>query len=392
MNRTTLISAAIIITLIIAAVWVYLLFFGTPNNTNEVFTNLGFTPTTQPTTVVPSGNQTGSAPIGDLVDTNSQALNQLTTRPVAGFTTYTATSGPMARYVERGTGHVFDLNLTSGRENRVSPTTIPQVSRVVFSDDPDVFALQQNQTYQKPVTLATLADGQLLTNNVSANGENLDFRGGALRYTTLAGGDTVGYSVNTNTTEQTELFSFAFAELDVWWGDDTNPTYLATKPASNLATYVYQATDNSYERELPARTGLVGFSEDGNHIITYADNGLLISRSIDSGTEESFELPIVALGEKCIFDNLEATYLWCAAPFEPLAANHLNSWYKGVKQSNDALWLVNLNTQTAELVANPEDIAGRPLDIVKPALGTSNDTLFFIDRTDHTLWSLSLVD
>ena len=58
MNRALVITVGIVIIIIVLGVWVYLMLFGTPEKTGDVFTNLGFEISQQDTTIAPPQLQT----------------------------------------------------------------------------------------------------------------------------------------------------------------------------------------------------------------------------------------------------------------------------------------------------------------------------------------------
>src|SRR5690606_2151279 len=59
------------------------------------------------------------------------SLFKITEGPIAGATTYAVTNGTtteyFVRYAERNSGNVYDYSLSTGREVRVSNTTIPRI-------------------------------------------------------------------------------------------------------------------------------------------------------------------------------------------------------------------------------------------------------------------------
>ena len=133
MNKQVFIIIGSVIVLILLAVWVYLLFFGTADTADDVFANLGLNGEEDTTIVV--------APIVEeeqpLVNMERPKLRQLTTKPVAGFNEvqHTASSTPVLYYAEMGTGHIYTINLQSGEEVRISGTTIAQANEALFSHD-----------------------------------------------------------------------------------------------------------------------------------------------------------------------------------------------------------------------------------------------------------------
>ena len=93
--------------------------FGGDENTN---TN----PDTGTTTTEQNGEET-QAPV-DFV----QKLRKLSSEPVAGAGVLDVKAGTVVRYIEKATGHKFEVELFSPRQGRISNTTIPQVYDAVW--------------------------------------------------------------------------------------------------------------------------------------------------------------------------------------------------------------------------------------------------------------------
>jgi len=388
-KKVTFISIGIFILLFIASVWVYLMLFGAPDDTGEVFANLGFQPTTQPSTVIPP--IVDSRPIADLVDTNGGQLNQLTTRPVAGFTTYqtSSTSNPLVRYGQRGTGHLFDINLVTGEEERVTITTIPEISEMIWGSDTDRVAILTQQNYSTLLQVGTVANNGLQTITISSNASNIEFiDDNTLAYTEEQNGTTVGYQYNLTSNMASEQFRFSFSEVDVWWQE--NPPYILTKPAANLPTFAYQVEDDTVTRALAPRVGMRGFRGENYRVVLYPENNTVTSLAIPVDGSRVESLPVAAIEEKCAFDRFLSDFLWCAIPKAGGEEDFLEDWYKGVVVSNDYLMLLDINAGSAELIANPETLAGRPLDITHMDIDQVGNNLFFLNKTDRTLWRFDL--
>ena len=110
MKNPLLITIGLVLIVLVLGVWLYLLFFGTPDTADEVFSDLGFDIASQPVNVVapeiPAASDT-------FVDTAGEKLRQITTRPVAGFVSFFSSSTDLVRYAERGTGHIYELNIST---------------------------------------------------------------------------------------------------------------------------------------------------------------------------------------------------------------------------------------------------------------------------------------
>ncbi len=387
MNRPIIITAGIAILLVVLGVWVYLVFFGAPKSSGEVFTNLGFNLPSQGTTIQPPPN-TG-APIEDLIDTKTGSLRQLTTRPVAGFMATTTPEGEKIRYVERGTGHVYEIALKTGVENIISRTTIPQAAVAVFNTNATLVAVTSYQDYAKTTFVGSLKNGSLEGTQLEPGADNVSLDGTTAYYTIVRNNATVGYRHNLSSGVRNEVFTFAFTNLDVWWESQPADAYLVPKPAASLPGYVYAITSNRVAPLAVQGIGLSTLIENGRIVASSILGDTVVSRLYKADGSQT-SVPLTVLKEKCTFDAQNTNYLWCAAPAGDISGTTLFDWYMGVATLSDYLWLVNLESQTAALTAAPEKLVGRSLDIIDLAQSSTGTAVLFKNKFDQTLWLYDL--
>ena len=65
-------------------------------------------------------------------------------------------------------------------------------------------------------------------------------------------------------------------------------------------------------------------------------------------------------------------------------------WYQGITSFSDSVWMIDIETQTVKVLADPVNIAGEEIDLIKPVLSQDENYLFFINKKDSSLWSLRL--
>lgn len=386
MNRPLIITIGAAIILTILGVWLYLMLFGTPENGEEVFTNLGFSLTPQGTTITPPP---ASTPIENLVDTNTGSLRQLTTRPVAGFVSFVNEAGEaVVRYAERGTGYVYEINLASGSETIVSRTTVPQVAEAVFSTDGSHLTLTSYQGYTKTTRAGAIVEANFDSIDLEPGAENFHWKeAGILNYSVVQNGMSIGYEQNLETESRAEVFRFAFTSLRVVWnGDDA---YVIPRPGRGVSGTVYRISGSTVNPVTEGGTFFTAVAGEDNFLVSRV-NGSSYQTSFTRGTS-SVPMPLVALPEKCTGSSNNAAIFWCAAPIDNPTAADVENWYKGVSTFNDRLWLLNTSTQTAQLVASPEALLSRSLDITDLSTYPNSTFLLFKNRGDQTLWLYDLL-
>lgn len=392
-KKPLLITAGIVFILLVALVWVYLFLYGTPNSSNEVYSNLGFEIGNQPTTVTtPAQNLDQDFNQGPLTtintDTTTNPLQQLTSRPVAGFIIVETASSTVARYVERGTGFVYDINLSTGVETQISQTTIPRVAEATFNSDGTTLTMTSYTGYTRTVFAGSLTNKSFTYITLEPGAHSVAFSNtGNLLYAISNDGTTRGYSHNLDTASRREVFTFDFVNTDVSWGKGYDSIYLSTRPGGNLPGYVYTINETAVTPVLPPLPNLHTVITPEHTIATFGNGDSLSSVAVAAdGTENT--LPITVIPTKCVATPADNTGLWCAAPITIDSIGYLDDWNKGLVQNEDFIWYVDINRETASLRANPDRLRGRTLDIDKINIDTQGRYLLMRDRTDQTLWLL----
>ena len=231
MKKTIFITIGTLILLIVVGVWGYLFLYGAPKNSGEVFTNFGLGGNTNVSNINPDSTV-------DIQTTTSngarQKLKQLTTRPVAGATFIVGG----IRYVEQGTGHVYDIDLTSGAESLMNGTTLPQTADAVFVKDGSYVAITAYTPSGNKTILQKLEKDQ--GGNIPAGvalplGAREIYFGDStstLMYLLEESTGSSGYSYNLKKGTGTQVFKIALRDIHVLWGSTnyayTTPTSLST--------------------------------------------------------------------------------------------------------------------------------------------------------------------
>ena len=98
----------------------------TTNNNTEVNTNIDF-----------------QDPIDiDISNDSFSNVAQITQNAVVGFTFLPSTDGVVVRYMEKGTGHIYDFDVSTQNHERVSNKTMEDVEKVLWGKDGNEFIIQ----------------------------------------------------------------------------------------------------------------------------------------------------------------------------------------------------------------------------------------------------------
>lgn len=393
MKKVIIIILAVVLFLV-GAIWLYLLLFGAPESAEDFFADLGFSenpvvvePITQPITENPIVDQ----PL--INTTDPKALQQLTTRPVAGAIIIgTSTDNYVVRYVEQGVGHIFEINLSTGVENRISSKTHTRITDAIWSSDSRWVVFVADGTTNRSVTLydtSVLGEGtasSLQPIELAPDIQNISFseKDDTLYYTRSDAEGTLGYIYDVATNESLVGFSVPFRSVSILWGSGDQPV-VYNRPSELHPGYAYKISDtNNLQPLTSGGIGLTAFRTN-NTVVVNRLSGQLYKGGIVRTDATDTPTAIPLLPEKCAPAETENT-AWCAYPLDAFRGLMPNDWYKGKISLTDALWRVDLTTGTASLVENITQTTGQELDIVTVTTNSTKKWFTFKDKKTNYLW------
>ena len=390
MKKTYLIIGGVSAVLLLLAIWVYLLIYGTPKPVEQFFTDFSF-----------SGTADNTIPIAEIpietapqVDTTTAQLRQLTTRPVIGMGEYIDTTIEpkiaFIRYAEAGTGHVYSINITTGEETRLSNTTIPGASRAMFSPSGKYVAITAGYTNQPTVTIVTI--GNTLETNTSntLTQKIVDFSfsdSNELLYTEYSSSGQTGRVLNLETSAYRTIFTIPFQSATVIWSQNiSTPHYTYPKTSSKLPGYLYQLSDNNLKRLPVTGAGLSALANNEYLVSTRLVNNTPLSRSLNPKTGTGVALPIIADPDKCALSAINTEKMYCGNDQVEYGFEFPDDWHKGLRAFNDRLYEIDLKRGSATQLISPEATLGRTIDVIHMTISATGEMLYFVNKNDNTLW------
>lgn len=379
------IGLGLTIFLLLAGLWVYLLLFGAPASTNDLFVNLGFRE--------PTLERINEA-LQNTVEPSTQVslgaeLQQLTTRPVAGFVLVVSTTTNKIRYAEKGTGHIYEINLADGLETRISGNTIAKVTGAHFSKDGEGVALLSESGGLLRATLHIIGGG--VSNDLPPNIDNIHLTDSThVQYTKVSEDQTIAYNFDSDSGTTTELWNIPLTKIRVYWTDSR--TIIVNQVAPSLRGGVYELNGNHLLNLVEPHYALVAKADHSGLRVLYSyynlEEARQVSGVLDITTGVSKVLPIPTIPEKCDFNVRDTDRIWCAsAPYKTSAdRGFVTDWYKGVVTSEDALWESSLEYETSALTKDLALEAGFAIDVKNLTVSENGDHLLFTNKLNDTLW------
>ncbi len=394
MKQSTFIILGSLVILVLIGAWIYLLFSGTPKDPGQIFADLGFGGEEEGGVTVPPEPEVEEP----VVNMDRPRLRQLTTRPVIGFTeVYASTSEPIVvHYAEAGTGHVYAISLDSGKETRLSNTTVTGggASAASFSPRGDAVAIRShNDRRSSELTIGTFGeDGNLKTLPFAP--AVFDFKltsSSTLLYTSRMDLGLVAKEYNLTKGTEATVFTVPFYEATIIWGTSSRATHFAyPKPSYQLEGYLYSFSGGSMKRVPISGFGLTALPGATRSLYTTTQNYTPQSFTYNLATGNREPLSLMILPEKCTWSAQRSTIAWCGNELRQAEFGFPDTWYRGETSFKDSLWRIDLERGGAELLVNTLAESGREIDITNLAVGPSETALYFINKNDNTLWMYEL--
>lgn len=328
----------------------------------------------------------GGEPSETPLPPQGQILTQLATFPVLG-PRLNKEQNKVLFYKKEG-GDLFSSDFAGQNQEKISNLTVVgliEADRAPQGDRAALFYLD-GETKKAFLHIGTSTTGTLPENITSFSWAP---DGASLAYTTRRAALLELAVANNSGRNQKTIFSTPLLDAQMQW---VSPSRFSFQTApSGLAEgflFLYESARGSFTRVAGPLFGLMNlWSPDGERV--------LASHTDPGGDELQFAVrnalgavlftpPFQTLPEKCTWAN--ASVFYCASPgFIPASTVLPDEYLRGEFNSIDRLFRVDLTS---------EDVREAPLeksfDISELLLTKDESYLFFVNRTDGTLWSLKL--
>lgn len=298
---------------------------------------------------------------------------------------------PFIKYVEKSTGHVYQMNLSTKEIGKISNSTIPGVYETIFNNKADSIIYRYVSSGEEVITsfLATLGGKSSFLNSdilgVSLSPDKSKF------FSIIKNKNGVVGNVNSfEDTKIKQVFTSAFSEWLPQWVTEQS-IYLTTKPSYLVEGSVFNLNiaNGTLTKIFGGVTGLTTLTNrDGSFILFGAslDTGPKLN-IFDIQNHQSVDLGVYGLPEKCVWssDNIN---VYCAIPNTITGIQYPDSWYQGVTSFED--YFVKINTKTKDIVTIANSKNEVAIDGTNLLLSSKEDKLFFVNKKDYTLWQLDL--
>jgi hypothetical protein len=321
-------------------------------------------------------------------------LWQVNATPVAGAGFVNVGSTTLLRYVERSTGHVFDVNPMTGSVERRTNRLIPKVYEASVGEDDTVVARSINNDGQRETFVGTLGttteEGYTPLSGVDLGPDIRDIaltRDGIVFLADATDGGTRLIRSKIDGSDPVVVRSFAAGDFNLTILSDER-VILVEKAASGILGHAYDVGDTLTSLgRAPGLTLLARASSTATLI--GSDDGSL-SLSVRANKDATLlPLDIKTVAEKCVWLTSVSLTAYCAVPQTPPAPGFLTGWYRGTVHTTDSWYVVDAGAGTSEsfLEMSIDDA----IDVERP-LTDGGNFIAFINARDKSLWLLRIIE
>jgi len=334
-------------------------------------------------------------------------LRKISKEPVAGAVIYNVGTTSVVRFVEKGTGNVYEVNSSTTVIHRLTNTTIPKIVRALWLPNASGFLAQTLESESEIVETNFV---KLNKNTATSTNESL-----TPFSTTISKLPTSIKEISIKP-DGTKIFYYTALNSSSWFVsnvDGTGSSLVMTHPLTEWLpkwisgnTVIMQSKGSSettgfaYSFDISSKTlkkvgvEMVGLSvnpnTDGSMSLVSSGGSVPSLFVVDNKNITSKTLSTNTLAEKCVWLKDKNPTIYCAVPSQIPRGNYPDVWYKGLVSTGDFIEKIDTNNDISYNIANLSSLSDQKIDVVDISLSPDGSHLIFRNKIDGFLWMLRI--
>lgn len=325
-------------------------------------------------------------------------LWRVSTAPVAGAGFVSVGSTTVLRYVERSTGHVFDVDPVTGVVTRRTNRLIPKVYEASVGKGDTIVARTITDAGERETFVGNLGtttvDGftPLTGTDLGPSIRDIAFDAdGVVFLADAASGGSQLVRAKIDGSAPSILHTFAAGDFNLSLLNDGH-IILVEKPSSGMPGYAYAVGNGltSLARAVPGLT-LVARASSSTAVLIGSDNGSNLSLSVRPTLDAaSLTLDIDTIADKCVWMSGVSFTAYCAVPQEAPSPGFLTNWHRGTVHTSDSWHVIDGSAGTSDSFFEMESDAA--IDVERPTGDSGGNFIAFMNARDKSLWLLRIIE
>ncbi len=363
--------------------------------------------TNNSTTTNNTGNNSSTNP-NNFINQPIPRLRKISNEPVAGAVIWNVGSTSVVRFVERGTGNVYEVKSDSLVSERLTNTTIPKIIRSFWLPDGSGFLAQtllleseiietgfvKLNKNKASTTVEDLTPFYTTISKLPTNIKEITVKpdGAKIFYYTLNGSYSDWFVSNPDGTGSNPVMSHPLTGwLPKWIAGDT--VMMQTKSSSKSTDYWY-SFDVSKKILKRAGRGELGLStnpkNDGS--LTLASSGGFFTGLyvVNNNSASTTKISVGTWADKCVWLKAKSPSVYCAVPNQIQKGNYPDDWYKGLISTEDFIEKMDISNDIFYYIADLASLSGQKIDVTDMSLSPDETHLIFRNKIDGFLWLLRI--
>ncbi|MEK7461601.1 MAG: hypothetical protein AAB586_00825 [Patescibacteria group bacterium] len=329
-------------------------------------------------------------------------LFRISNVPIAGMVIFKKSGATIVRYVDRATGHIYDIDLMTFTKTRIVNQTLPKIYEAYFKSDGNTVLMRslRNDSDVVDNLILNLTPPQSTSTNTLYAVSSTPLRGN-INAIAVGSGNTLIYSRQDtlsivsstfNGTGAKTLLNSVFTNWRLATAGNNLIIYTGASADVPGLAYDLNTSNGVLTKILGPLNGLVAIPEtSGKRVLySYSENNKtrLFAKNLTDNTQS--EILPTTLAEKCIWSIKQIGVVYCGSPTNEPGPSEPDGWYQGLTHFSDRIWSFNTNNEVAQVLMEPKIKLDVDIDLTEPRLSPDEDYLVFINKTDLSLWALKL--
>lgn len=349
-----------------------------------------------------SGGQGGTSTTDTTIDLGggSEAviprLRKIWGEPTAGAVLVASgTRAVSARFVDRATGHIYDMPVDGLMETKLSNVTIPQIYEALWSSTGNEVIMRYLkdgatiESFYGVVSTSTTAASPLEGYFLTAGIREIAVLGSRVLYLNPTASNGSFVTATMSGTNKSAIMSSEFKGWLISWNSPSH-AFISSRPSGVVDGfgYILNTGTGTTTKIADGIRGLTGtINPSGDRVILSAhDDGAIATAAYSAADRSISLLSISTLSDKCAWSTTQKTVAYCAVPNSVPQGTYPDDWYLGVRSFSDKLWRIDVASGETDIVFDPLFDALEEMDMFKLTVSVDDSYLLFTNKKDMSLW------